>query len=110
MAVTASPEDRPDHAEVATEEDRDNAIDAVQATGLNQRLEGLRNLDNNVLNLANVLHAPHEVGQVKYLTLDTILGGVFFELPNRTPHRIIFSEVTEKGRPTKSTVSSYLGD
>ena len=64
MAVTASPEDRPDHAEVATEEDRDNAIDAVQATGLNQRLEGLRNLDNNALHLAVALHTLHEVGKV----------------------------------------------
>ena len=34
---------------------------------------------------------------------------MFFELPNRTLHRIIFSEVMEKGRLAESTVSSYSG-
>ena len=57
-------EDRPDRAEVAAEEDEDNAIHAVQATDLNQRLEGLRDLDSNALHLADALHALHEVGQV----------------------------------------------
>ena len=58
-------------AEVAAEEDKADAISAVQATGLKhwleglkQWLEGLRDPDKNALYLANVLHALHEVDQV----------------------------------------------
>ena len=109
MAATSSLGNRPDRAEAAAKEDEANTNNTVEATGLKQQLEGICNLDNNALHLSDVFHALHEVGQVKYLTLDTILGGVFFELPNRTLHRIIFSEVMEKGRLAESTVSSYSG-
>ena len=84
MAGTASPEEIPDRTEVATEEDEDNNIDAVQATGLNQQLEGLR-VNKNTLHLADTLHTLHEVGQVYYLILYYILGGGVF---NGTPPRI----------------------
>ena len=106
MVATLSLKDMPDRAGVAAKEDKDNAIDAFQATGPKQWVEDLHHLDKNTLHLVNVFHALHEVGQVYYLTPDNILGGMF----NRTPIRIIFSKVMEKGRPTESTVSSNLGD
>ena len=77
--MTASLGNRPDRAEAAAEEDEANAIGAVGTTCLKQRLEGPCDLDNNALHLIDVLHAPHEVGQVQYLTPDDILRGVFFE-------------------------------
>jgi hypothetical protein len=64
LAATASLGNRSDCAEAAVEEDESNAIDAVKAKVLKQRLEGLCNLDKNALRLIDILHTPHEVGQV----------------------------------------------